>query len=213
MAFRRSAVRSRSAPPSRRISILVGAALLLVLAAVAGVALMPGRDAGFEIGGPFQLVGGDGKLVTDRDFRGRWMLIYFGYTSCPDVCPTTLTQIAAALDRLGPDADKIRPVFITIDPKRDTPNVVREYAAAFSPRLVGLTGSPEQIAKVEADYRVFAAEHRTGNGPNDYTMDHSSILYLAGPDGHLVGPLNAEATAAELATKLRAAIGSSQAGT
>ena len=213
MAFRRSAVRSRSAPPSRRISILVGAALLLVLAAVAGVALMPGRDAGFEIGGPFQLVGGDGKLVTDRDFRGRWMLIYFGYTSCPDVCPTTLTQIAAALDRLGPDADKIRPVFITIDPKRDTPNVVREYAAAFSPRLVGLTGSPEQIAKVEADYRVFASEHRTGNGPNDYTMDHSSILYLAGPDGHLVGPLNAEATAAELATKLRAAIGSSQAGT
>jgi len=185
----------------------------LVLAVVAGVALVPGRDTGLEIGGPFQLVGGDGKVVTDRDFRGHWMLIYFGYTFCPDVCPTTLTQVAAALDRLGPDADKIRPVFITIDPKRDTPKVVGDYVAAFSPRLVGLTGTVEQIAKVEADYRVFAAEHRTGNGPNDYTMDHSSILYLVGPDGSSVSPVNAETTAVELAAKLRAAIGATPAAT
>ena len=192
---------------------MVGAALLLALAVVAGLALVPGRDTGVEIGGPFELVGGDGKTVTDRDFRGHWMLVYFGYTSCPDVCPTTLTQVAAALDQLGPDADKIRPVFITIDPKRDTPKVVRDYAAAFSPRLVGLTGSPEQIERTETDYRVYAAEHRTGNGPNDYSMDHSSILYLVGPNGRFVTLLNAEATAAELAAKLRAAIGAGPAAT
>ena len=184
---------------------MVAAGLLLVLAVVAAVALVPSSYDG--IGGPFRLVGGDSKAVTDRDFRGHWMLVYFGYTFCPDVCPTTLTQVAAALDQLGPDADKVRPVFITIDPKRDTPAVVQSYVASFSPRLVGLTGTPEQIAQVETAYRVFALERRTGAGVNDYTMDHSSILYLVGPNGRFVGPLSAEATAADLAAKLRAAIG------
>ena len=191
--------------------IVLGVVLLLAVAA--GVALVPNGESAIEIGGPFRLLDGTGKTVPARDFRGRWMLVYFGYTFCPDVCPTTLTQVAAALDQLGSDADKIRPVFITIDPKRDTPAVVRNYAAAFSPRLVGLTGSSEQIEQAETEYRVFAAEQRTGNGPNDYTMNHSSVLYLVGPDGRFVSPLNAEATASELATKLRAAVGGKPATT
>lgn len=175
------------------------------MGAIAGLTWSPRADDG--IGGPFELVGGDGKTVTDRDFRGHWMLVYFGYTFCPDVCPTTLTQVAAALDLLGADSDKLRAVFITIDPKRDNQAVVKKYVAAFSPRLVGLTGTPAQIEAAEAGYRVFAAEHRTGAGEGDYTMDHSSILYLVNPRGEFVAPLSAEADATELAARLRAAMG------
>jgi len=152
------------------------------------------------IGGPFALENGDGRQVTDRDFRGKYLLVYFGYTFCPDVCPTTLAEVADALDRLGPKADRLQPIFITVDPKRDTPAVVRQYVAAFSPRLVGLTGSPEQIAEVAKEYRVYYAEHRTGPGPGDYTMDHSSILYLMGPDGRFIAPVRADETGAEMAS-------------
>jgi protein SCO1/2 len=130
------------------------------------------------IGGPFTLVDSNGKAVTDRDFHGKYLLVYFGYTSCPDVCPTTLNEITSALDSLGAKAARVQPVFVTIDPHRDTPSVIRQYTASFGPRLIGLTGTPEQIAAVEKEYHVYAAVHRTGNGPNDYTMDHSSIIYL-----------------------------------
>ena len=107
----------------------------------------------------------NGRQVTDRDFRGKYMLVYFGYTFCPDVCPTTLNEVADAMERLGPKAGELQPIFITVDPKRDTPAVVKQYAAAFTPRLIGLTGSPEQIAQVAKEYRVYYAEHRTGPGP------------------------------------------------
>jgi len=147
----------------------------------------PGNPGG--IGGPFTLENGSGKTVTDRDFRGKYMLVYFGYTFCPDVCPTTLNAVADAMDRLGPAAKEIRPVFITVDPKRDTPSVVKDYAAAFGPSITGLTGTPDQIAQVAKEYRVYYAEHRTGPGAGDYTMDHSSILYLIGPDGSFVAPV------------------------
>ena len=180
----------------------------MLLAVVGGVVLTTrGGDPG-GIGGPFTLVASpDGRTVTDRDFRGRYVLLYFGYTLCPDVCPTTLAQVAAALDLMGPDADRIRPVFVTVDPARDTPPVVRAYVAAFSPKLVGLTGTPAQIAAVEAEYRVYAERHVTGPGPEDYTMDHSSILYLIDPRGNFVEVLPADATAAALAATLRAATG------
>ena len=210
MAFRRSGVRFPSAPPSRRTSILLGVAVAVVFALASAFALSLSPAPENSVGGPFQLVGGDGKVVTDRDFRGHWMLVYFGYTFCPDVCPTTLTQVGAAMDKLGADADKVRPVFITIDPKRDTPTLVRDYVAAFSPRLTGLSGTPAQIESVEAAYRVFASEHRTGVGANDYTMDHSSIIYLMDPRGRFVAALSAEADATELATRLRAAMGLKQ---
>jgi protein SCO1/2 len=154
------------------------------------------------IGGPFSLEDGSNRQVTDRDFRGKYMLIYFGYTFCPDVCPTTLTDMADALDRLGPKADLLQPLFITVDPRRDTPAVVKQYAAAFGPRLIGLTGSPEQIAQVAKEYRVYYAEHRTGPGPGDYTMDHSSILYLMGPDGSFIAPIRADESAAAMAAEI-----------
>ena len=208
MAFRRSAVRSRSAPPSRRVVLLLLAGAVVLLAIAGGLVLATrGGDAG-GIGGPFTLTASpDGKTVTDRDFRSRYMLVYFGYTLCPDVCPTTLAQVAAALDMLGVDADRIRPVFVTVDPARDTPQLVRDYVAAFSPRLVGLTGTPAQIGAIEAEYRVYAERHVTGPGPGDYTMDHSSILYLIDPRGRFVEVLPADATApaAALAATLRAA--------
>lgn len=159
------------------------------------------------IGGPFTLENGNGQVVTDRSFRGKYMLVYFGYTYCPDVCPTTLSEVAGAMAKLGPKAARIQPLFITVDPARDTPAVVKQYAAAFSPDLVGLTGTPEQIGKVEEEYRVYAAKHVTGPGPNDYTMDHSSFLYLMGPDGRFVAPIPTGDTADELARKLDRLVG------
>jgi len=154
------------------------------------------------VGGPFILQDGDTRQVTDRDFRGKYMLVYFGYTFCPDVCPTTLNEVADAMERLGPKAGKLQPIFITVDPKRDTPVVMKQYTAAFTPRLIGLTGSPEQIAQVAREYRVYYAEHRTGPGPGDYSMDHSSVIYLMGPDGRFIAPIRATATGEEMAADL-----------
>ena len=113
---------------------------VLIIGTGAFLWLSQGGTASF-VGGPFALEDGNGRQVTDRDFRGKYMLVYFGYTFCPDVCPTTLNEVADALDRLGAKADRLQPIFITVDPKRDTPAVVKQYVAAFTPRLIGLTGS------------------------------------------------------------------------
>lgn len=135
-----------------------------------------------QVGGPFTLVNQDGETVTEETYRGKYMLIYFGFTFCPDVCPTELGFMTAALDQIGDKAEKVQPIFITIDPERDTPEVMARYVKLFSPRLVGLTGTPEQIDNVAKSYHVFYRkaedEHST-----DYTMDHSSIVFLMGPDG------------------------------
>jgi protein SCO1/2 len=160
------------------------------------------QPAALTVGGPFSLVDGDGKPVTEQTWRGKYMLVYFGYTFCPDVCPTTLTAVGDALDKLGAKADRIQPLFITVDPKRDTPAVVKQYAAAFGLRIIGLTGSPEQVAAAAKAYRVYFAEHRTGPGPDDYSMDHSSVLYLMGPDGRFIAPVRADQDGPELAAAL-----------
>jgi protein SCO1/2 len=188
-------------PPSFIYGIIGLLVAVLLLGAGAFVWLSRGSSASL-VGGSFTLEDGNGKQVTSRDFHGKYMLIYFGYTFCPDVCPTTLTDVADAMDRLGSNADRVQPIFITVDPKRDTPAVVKQYAAAFSPRLIGLTGSPEQIAQVAKEYRVYYAEHRTGPGPGDYLMDHSSILYLMGPDGNFIAPVRADETGAEMAADI-----------
>jgi protein SCO1/2 len=154
------------------------------------------------IGGPFTLMNAAGKQVTDRDFRGKYLLVYFGYTYCPDVCPTTLSALAAALSTLGAKVDRVQLLFITVDPKRDTPTVIGQYTTAFDPRIIGLTGTSEQIAAVEKKYRVYAAEHRTGSGPNDYSMDHSSIIYLLGPDGRFIAPIRADADSATMEAEI-----------
>ncbi|HEY0227156.1 MAG TPA: SCO family protein [Mycobacterium sp.] len=189
----------------RLVYALIGVLLAVLLVGTGGVIWLGGTRTGGmpSVGGPFSLENGDGKAVTDKDFRGHYMLVYFGYTFCPDVCPTTLNAVADALDKLGPKANAVQPLFITVDPKRDTPPVVKQYAAAFGPRIVGLTGSPEAVAKVAKEYRVYYAEHRTGPGPDDYSMDHSSILYLMGPDGSFIAPIRADQSGDEMAAAIR----------
>lgn len=139
---------------------------------------------GSELGGPFRLVDQDGKNVTDASYAGKFMLVYFGFTFCPDVCPTELQAMATAIDDLGSPGDMVQPILISIDPARDRPAQLKDYVAAFHPRLVGLTGSSEEIAAAAKAYRVYYAK-----GPADadgnYVMDHTSFVYLMGPDGKL----------------------------
>jgi cytochrome oxidase Cu insertion factor (SCO1/SenC/PrrC family) len=153
------------------------------------------------VGGPYALTDQDGKPRASTDFGGKYQLIYFGYTFCPDVCPTTLALMAATLDRLGADKDRIVPVFITIDPERDTPDAIKKYVAAFGPQFIGLTGTPDQIAKVEKEFRVYAKKGPVENGT--YAMDHSSVMYLMGPDGKLVSFYDEATTPEDLAQQLK----------
>lgn len=188
---------------ARVVLVMAAAGLLLAVGLFAtGLFLWASGRAGSAVGGPFRLVDQSGRVVTDASFRGRYMLVYFGYTYCPDICPTTLTEVGAALDRLGKKADRIVPVFITVDPARDTPAALRTYVGAFSPRLVGLTGTAQEIGAAEGAYHVYSAKHVTGPGPNDYAMDHSSFLYLMGPDGRFVAPIQSGGSAEELADRL-----------
>ncbi|MDH3228283.1 MAG: SCO family protein [Alphaproteobacteria bacterium] len=137
--------------------------------------------------GEFALVDARGQPVADTDFRGSWLLIFFGFTHCPDVCPTTLGTVALVMDELGTDGDALQPLFITVDPARDTPDVMGAYVAAFHPRIIGLTGSEEQIAAAAKSHRAYYAKVpasvSTGTGTDDYAMDHSAHLYLMDPDG------------------------------
>jgi protein SCO1/2 len=157
-----------------------------------------------QVGGPFRLTDQTGKSVSDRDFRGRYMLIYFGYSFCPDICPTTLQVMADAIGKLGDKAARITPVFITIDPERDTPKVLKEYMNAFGPNFVGLTGSAAAIKDVEKKYRVYAEKKPLKGG--NYGMDHSSVLYLMGPDGRLVTYYDEAISPDNLAKELRGKI-------
>lgn len=141
------------------------------------------------VGGPFSLVDQTGKRVTDQNYRGRYMLVFFGYTNCPDVCPAGLQVMSAALDKLGKRADDIVPVFITLDPAQDTPERIATYVKAFSPRLVGLTGSESEIAATAKAYRVYFQKVPDDKDPSRYTIDHSAIFYLMGKDGSLVAPI------------------------
>jgi cytochrome oxidase Cu insertion factor (SCO1/SenC/PrrC family) len=136
------------------------------------------------IGAPFTLTDQDGHTRRSSDFAGRFMLIYFGYSYCPDVCPTTLSMMADALAKLGPKAGRVVPIFITIDPERDSPAHLKPYLRAFGPGFVGLTGDLKTITKVAADYRVYFRKHPLDGG--NYGLDHSSVIYLMGPDGKFV---------------------------
>jgi protein SCO1/2 len=187
------------------------AAGLVIIAAIGAVefhALFGGTNVSSPAtssaaGGPFSLIDGSGATVTDQTYRGKWELVFFGYTYCPDLCPTTLNTISDALTALGPLADKVQPLFITIDPKRDTQAVMRDYVKNFDPRIVGLTGSPEAIAAVAKEYKIYYAVHRTGDGPDDYLMDHSGFVYLMDPAGRFVRVLSGETAARAMADKLR----------
>jgi protein SCO1/2 len=196
-------------PQNPAVRIIAFAALLLAVAVVVlaytpwGQSLWQGQVAremgAASIGGPFKLTDQNGKLRSDADFRGEYTLVFFGYTNCPDVCPTTLQTLTDAMADLGPKAEKLTPVFITVDPERDTAKALKDYAANFTPRLVMLTGSPADIAAVAKEYRVYYA--KAGEGPN-YAMDHTALIYLMGPDGTYVTHYAPQATADDIAKDL-----------
>lgn len=163
--------------------------------------------AAAEVGGPFELVDHKGRTVTDRDFRGRLVLVFFGFTHCPDACPLALQNMALALEALGAQADKVRVLFITVDRRRDTPEVLADYVANFHPNVIGLTGSQAQLAAVA---RAFHVRYREREAPGDdasassYLVDHSAYIYVLGRNGRFRHAFHHAASADAIAAKLRA---------
>ena len=189
-------------PIARRVLIPVAAALVLAagLAAAAFVAL-PGPPSARAslVGGPFTMADESGKTVTDANLRGHPTLLFFGYTHCPDVCPTSLFQISQVFKALGPKAD-VAAYFVTVDPDRDSPAVMKDYMSNFDPRMHGLSGDPVQTATIEKDYRVYAKKAAGENG--DYLMDHTAIVYLLDKDGRFVNAFNLDRPPSEAAKDL-----------
>ena len=182
------------------IGAIAGAGVLLVATPQGG---QPVQSSGAAlIGGPFSLVGADGKPVTDRDFRGRYMLIFFGFTHCPDICPAELQVIAQALEQLGDKAKTVVPIFITLDPERDTPEAMANYVKSFGPNFVGLTGSPGAIATAAKAYRVAYAKVENKDSAGDYSVDHSALVYLMDPEGRYVTHFSYGLSADQMAEKL-----------
>ncbi len=194
--------------------LILSVAAGLVIGLAAAVAVIPGareRLLPFSnsavsgkalIGGPFTLVDDTGKPVTDKDYRGHYMLVFFGYTSCPDICPAGLQLISAALDKLGPKADRVTPIFISVDPERDTAQKLAAYVKNFNSHLVGLTGTPEEIAAVAKAYKVFYQKVPNQSSPADYGMDHTSIIYLMDANGEFVTHFTPTTTVDAMAAKL-----------
>ena len=154
------------------------------------------------VGGPFALVDHTGQPRTDADFRGKLMLIYFGFTYCSDVCPTDLQAIAAAMDRLGPASEAVQPLFITVDPEKDTPEQLKEYVRLFHPRLIGLTGDARQIRKLTGAYKVYFAKAEPAKA-SDRGIDHTGYMYLIGRDGQYIGFFPPGTSAARMVDVIR----------
>ncbi len=153
------------------------------------------------IGGPFQLTDQSGQIVTEKNLKGRPTLIFFGFTHCPDVCPTALFEISELLRAMGKDADKVNAFFVSVDPERDTQAAMKDYLSSFDPHLKGLTGDPEAVAKVLSAYRVYAKKVPLKDG--DYTMDHTALIYLMDREGRFVSPFNLKRKPEEAAADLK----------
>jgi protein SCO1/2 len=202
---------AKSAPGGSPRFVLVAAALAALVILGAGVFLAlalrdnPRGAAGTmlasAIGGPFRLTDQNGKTVTDADLKGKWSLVYFGYTHCPDACPTALNDISIALEDLGAKRDAVRPVFITVDPERDTPEALKAYVTSFDAPILALTGTPEQVAQAAKGYRVYYAKHPEAGG--DYSMDHSSVIYVMDPQGRFTASFTHESTPEQIAERLK----------
>jgi protein SCO1/2 len=212
--FRDHAVAPRRFAATRaRGLVLAGIAAVLVAALGVAVSLFLRSSSppiSTTIGGPFALSASDGTRVTDRDFLGKWLLVYFGYTSCPDICPTTLAEISQTLDLLGNAATRVQPLFITIDPERDSPEVIGAYARSIDTRIVGLSGDAAEIASVAKAYRVYYAKKALPSATDSsYLMDHTAFVYVMGPDGKYVtlfSPVQGQ-TPDDMAARLRDMIG------
>lgn len=174
------------------------AGLLIMFWAMGGVSKVAQPAA---IGGPFQLTDQNGKAVTDKSLKGKPTLIFFGYTHCPDVCPTSLFEISEVLRAMGKDADKVNALFVSVDPERDTQAAMKDYLSSFDPHLQGLSGNPAETAKVISSYRVYAKKIPTKDG--DYTMDHTALIYLMDREGRFVSPFNLKRTPEEAAADLK----------
>lgn len=177
-------------------SLAIG--LLLVLWLSGG---FRGVAAPAAIGGPFQLSDQSGQPVSEQSLKGKPTLIFFGFTHCPDICPTSLFEMSEVLRALGPDADRLNSYFVSVDPERDTAAVMKDYLSSFDPHLKGLTGSPDAVAKIIAGYRVYAKKIPTKDG--DYTMDHTALVYLMDKDGNFVSPFNMKRKPEEAAAELK----------
>ncbi len=153
------------------------------------------------IGGPFELVDQDGRAVSEQEFKGKPFLVFFGFTHCPEICPTALFEMSEVLRKLGPDADRVRALFVTVDPERDTPAVLKDYLSSFEPQVRGLTGDPAAVAAVEKSYRVYAKKVPLEGG--GYTMDHSVLVYLMNKEGRFVAPFNLKRRPEDSAAELR----------
>jgi protein SCO1/2 len=190
-----------------RILVAAGAFVAGLVLCIAVVMLVTGRGGApslpqvASIGGPFSLTDQNGRTVTDQDFKGRPFLVFFGFTHCPDICPTTMFEISEIIRKLGPDGDRVRALFITVDPERDTPAALKDYVSSFDPRIVAVTGDDAAIAAVAKAYRAYYK--RTPLAEGGYTMDHTAIVYLMGKDGRFVTPFSLKRTTDAAAADLR----------
>jgi len=193
-------------PRTTRLLLIMSAFLAGLVLCFTVILLVSGRGGApiataSAIGGPFKLTDQNGKTVTDRDLKGRPFLVFFGFTHCPEVCPTALFDMSEVFARLGPDADKINALFITVDPERDTPSVLKDYLSSFDPHLIGVGGDADALAAVAKAYRVYYKKVPLKEG--DYTMDHTAIVYLMDKDGQFVAPFSLKRRPEESAAELR----------
>jgi cytochrome oxidase Cu insertion factor (SCO1/SenC/PrrC family) len=193
-------------------SMIFGLCVLLIAAALGGYTLWSAQSfkktSGVAlVGGPFTMVNHKGETVTDLAFRGRPMLLFFGFTFCPDICPTELQVMTTAIADLGDAGKDIQPILVSVDPARDTPEVMAAYVANFGDNVIGLTGSEKQVADMASAYRVFYSKQENAKDPANFLMDHSSIIYLMGADGKFIKHFSYTTDAKALAAGLKTALG------
>jgi protein SCO1 len=181
--------------------LVIAAGVLLALALRETPRGAAGTALASAIGGQFQLIDQNGKPFSDANLKGKWHLVFFGYTHCPDACPTALNEMSLALDRLGLKRDEVGVVFITVDPERDTPDVMKSYVQSFDAPIVALTGSPEAVAQAAKAYRVFYAKHPRADG--DYDMDHSAVIYVMNPEGRFTATFTPDSSADAIVQRLQ----------
>ena len=200
-------VPSRTPPRFAIVAIVFAGVLVIAAGVLLALALREtprgaaGTALASAIGGPFQLIDQNGKPFSDADLKGKWHLIFFGYTHCPDACPTALNEMSLALDRLGMKRDEVGVVFITVDPERDTPDALKSYVQSFDAPIVALTGSPEAVAQAAKAYRVFYAKHPRPDG--DYDMDHSAVIYVMNPEGRFTATFTPDSSADAIVQRLQ----------